>query len=308
MTIDRLVVEGQFPGPHLLITAGVHGDEYEPMEACRRLYDQLKDRSEELHGTITLIPVVNRPAFIAASRTGPDGMDLARVCPGSASGSTTEQIAHALSILIANVDYYVDLHNGGSQYSIHPFTGYVLHADPGIRQKQRDLARAFGLPIVWGTDPSLSGRTLSVARDRGIPSIYVELGGGGAYDPAMTNLAVTGCMNIVAHLQILVKPKLETQIRYHLEDFRYHSGHLQRLLPSPAEGFFIPCVHFEDRVKKGEVIGHIRNDLGTDRTSVEADLDGIIFILRKIPSVKIGDSLGAILPVEPSAKLQTIYD
>ncbi|MCH8241205.1 MAG: succinylglutamate desuccinylase/aspartoacylase family protein [Planctomycetes bacterium] len=30
-------VEGQTTGPHLLITGGVHGDEFEPMAAIRRL-------------------------------------------------------------------------------------------------------------------------------------------------------------------------------------------------------------------------------------------------------------------------------
>ena len=33
------IIEGQQPGPHLLITGGVHGDEWEPMVAIRRLID-----------------------------------------------------------------------------------------------------------------------------------------------------------------------------------------------------------------------------------------------------------------------------
>ena len=31
------VIVGRLPGPHLLITGGVHGDEFEPMMAIRRL-------------------------------------------------------------------------------------------------------------------------------------------------------------------------------------------------------------------------------------------------------------------------------
>lgn len=32
---------GQSPGPHLLIAGGVHGDEFEPMAAIRRLMKEI---------------------------------------------------------------------------------------------------------------------------------------------------------------------------------------------------------------------------------------------------------------------------
>lgn len=41
------------------------------------------------------------------------------------------------------------------------------------------MARAFGLPLIWGTDPTLPGRSLSVARDANVPAIYAEYLGGG---------------------------------------------------------------------------------------------------------------------------------
>ena len=50
------------PGPHVLITGGVHGDEFEPMAAIRRLIAQFRDKPP-LRGKVTLIPLVNEPAF-----------------------------------------------------------------------------------------------------------------------------------------------------------------------------------------------------------------------------------------------------
>ena len=67
---------GRHDGPHVLITAGVHGDEFEPMAALRRLRGRLL--GQEVRGRIILVPVVNEPAFRLGRRTADDGMDLAR--------------------------------------------------------------------------------------------------------------------------------------------------------------------------------------------------------------------------------------
>ena len=147
--LKKLSVKGSLPGPHLLITAGVHGDEYEPMEAARRIFKDVNKLRGELKGTLTVVPVVNIPAFELISRTGGDGLDLARSCPGNEKGSETEQIAHAISELIRTADYYIDMHNGGRLHNIYPFSGYMLHKSKPVLEAQRQLAKAFMLPIIW---------------------------------------------------------------------------------------------------------------------------------------------------------------
>src|SRR5882724_6296628 len=96
-------IVGRQPGPHLLITGGVHGDEFEPMVAIRRLMSA--SELTALRGQLTLVPVVNEAAFARGQRVAEDGLDLARTCPGRADGSITERIAHALSELIRASDY-----------------------------------------------------------------------------------------------------------------------------------------------------------------------------------------------------------
>jgi predicted deacylase len=73
---------------------------------------------------------------------------LARTCPGRVDGSITERIAWSLSELIAQPDYYIDLHTGGTDMAILPMSGYMLHRDPEIfevqrRQRSGDLYRAW---------------------------------------------------------------------------------------------------------------------------------------------------------------------
>lgn len=306
--LETLTLIGNFPGPHLLITAGVHGDEYEPMEACRKIHKTLNRFQNKLKGKITLVPVVNKPAFEMNSRTGKDELDLARTCPGNKKGTETEQIAYAVSQLIKTADYYIDLHNGGKLHNIYPFVGYMLHPNKAVLEQQRQLATSFLLPIIWGTDSKMEGRTLSVARDENIPAIYTEIGGAGIYDDLMMTLTYEGCMNVIKHLGMIPENQNKKEPKYHLEDFRENSGHLQKLLPAPCDGFYIPIVTFGQRVKTGDLIGYIQDNVGENTVEVKANQDGVIFILRNPPSVKKGDGLGAILPVNENNKMQSIYD
>jgi predicted deacylase len=69
--------------PHLLITAGVHGDEYEPMLAVRRLVGEFQQRLTR--GSVTLVPVVNENALARGQRVAEDELDLAEVFDDSQS-------------------------------------------------------------------------------------------------------------------------------------------------------------------------------------------------------------------------------
>ncbi|MEJ7591330.1 MAG: M14 family metallopeptidase [Planctomycetaceae bacterium] len=127
----------QLAGPRLLITGCVHGDEFEPIAAIRRLvtlFERQADAVSDFRGTVSLIPVVNEAAFLRGHRCADDGLDLARTCPGRLDGSVTEQTAWALSDAIRSADYYIDLHTGGTELSVYPLTGYMLHTDPDVRK------------------------------------------------------------------------------------------------------------------------------------------------------------------------------
>ena len=286
-------------GPHLLITAGVHGDEFEPMAAVRRLIKTLDAR--QLTGRVTLVPVVNEPAFRRAARTAEDGLDLARTCPGRSDGSITERIAHALSQLIRSADYYVDLHTGGASFELVPLTGYMLHANSEVLEVQRRMAIAFNLPLVWGTTPTLEGRSISVARDANVPAIYVENGGGGPCDPAKTNELIAGCGNVMAELGMLYQPRRAfSRVRHVVHDDRPDSGHMQLNHPSPAAGYFEPCVKVGDMIEAGQPLGEVVDVLGDSPISVAATNSGIVAVLRSVRSVNKGDALATVVELRGS--------
>src|SRR4051812_9530099 len=81
-----IVVNGVAPGPVLCVDGGVHGDEYDGMEADRRVVAETDPAT--LRDTLVGIPCVNTPAYEAAARTsGLAHANLNRIFPGDPDGS-----------------------------------------------------------------------------------------------------------------------------------------------------------------------------------------------------------------------------
>jgi predicted deacylase len=299
--IRPTALQGKTEGSHLLILAGVHGDEYEPIAAASELIDIVPDILKR--GKVTVVPIVNLSAFRKAARTGEDGLDLARTCPGNKKGSISERVAAEVSELIAIADFLIDLHTGGTVYEIDPLCGYVLHKSADVLEKQRKMARAFNLKTIWGTSDKLNGRTLSVARDHNIPAIYSEFGGGGGFNRSIADQYVQGCLNVLRMLGMSEGSVASRKWEYEVEDHRDESGHLQRMLPASCDGFFEADVSLGDFVRKEQRIGNILNPFNGKREPVHADVDGMVFLLRVVPSVLKGDALGGIMPVNKSGKV-----
>lgn len=294
MELQRRVLIGREPGPHLLITGGVHGDEFEPMLAIRRLMTVPELEPSRLRGRVTLVPVVNEAAYLRGHRTADDGLDLARTCPGRPEGSITERTAHALSELIRSADAYIDLHTGGTRLRVHPLSGYVLHPNETVREQSRRMAWAFNLPVVWATDYRLEGRSMSVARDANVPAIYCEWHGAAVCEPEGVEAYVAGCLNVLGLLGMIERTPPTSQVRHAIEDPRPGSGHMQVCNPSPRTGYFQPTVKLGDIVQTGALIGTVSDVLGEETVAVTAQNGGIVLVLTTFPSVRQGDALAVI--------------
>ncbi len=294
LAFPAVVARGTRPGKTLLATGAVHGNEYEGAIAIQDIYEEL--RPESMEGTFVGIPVMNGPAFAGALRESAwDHLNLARVFPGSATGSPTMRIAYAFrEHLLRQCDLLLDIHSGGNAYAIKHLSGYQLR-DGEVGRIQREAAIAFGLDLVWGT-AGLPGRTLSAAGELGIPAIYVEMRGEGRARPQDLNLAKQGVRHILAYLRIVqgsypVDPPL-----YFIENPEPGSGHLQADHPSPTSGIFIPSVDVWDWVEKNQVLGDVRHPDGTVLAQIRSARSGRVLFLRTLPRVFAGDALVFVLP------------
>lgn len=287
-------------GPRLLVTGGVHGDEFEPILAIRRLIRLFTGDDPLVTGSVTFVPVVNENAFFRGHRCAEDGLDLARTCPGRKDGGITEQTAAALSDLIQASTHYIDLHTGGTDLSVYPLSGYNLVSDPQVLEIQRRMARDFNLPVVWGTAANLEGRSLSVARDAGVPAIYCEYLGSATRSVEGVEAYFEGVLNVMSGLGMIHRTLPPSRIENIIEDSRPGSGHMQVCHPAPMDGCFEPAVSIGDRVEKGQPLGHVLDFTGEVSLPVPADESGRVIVLRTFPRVRKGDSAGVVMPMLPS--------
>ena len=289
------VIKSASKGPNGLIIAGVHGDEYQPVLAVMKLIDQLQ--GSLISGTVTLVPITNRNAYFSGARVGEDNLDLARTCPGNTEGTVTEKVAAEISELIREADFFIDMHTGGNLFDISPLSGYMLHQDSAVLEKQRAMAKAFNLPIVWGTSPELEGRTLSVARDANVPAIYSEYRGGDYRTEGVDSL-VSGCLNVLKYFGMLENQVTPDKPKYFVEDDKPGSGHLQVMHPAPEEGLFVATVNLGDLVTEGDKLGYLLRESGEKGAAILAQKSGLVFLKRAVPMAKAGDALAGILPIE----------
>lgn len=300
VSLPLLVIRGTQEGRTLLVSGGIHGDEFEGPAAIWKIYQELSPA--EISGTFVGVPVVNVPAFEAGRRMNYDYQDLARVFPGDTQGTTTERIAHAFTHhCIAHADYYCDLHSAGQFYEIMPLVGYGLAEGPTL-DIQREMANCFGIPFVWGTTP-LPGRTLSAAREWGIPAIYAELRGAGQCRTQDVQCYAYGIQQLLRRLDLVEQQAEAFTPELIVEDPRDNSGFLQIQHRASAGGFFYPDYSIGDHVTQGTQIGQILDVLGNCIDEVRCHQTGQIIFLRTFPRVQAGDALLNVLQTEtvPSA-------
>ena len=145
--VDVFFRKGESSGPFALITAGIHGDEYEGPAAVAAFVEQLAT-IPFVKGLIAAIPAANPMAWRGAQRTSPeDGLNLARTFPGKAQGSATERLAASLFEVAAQADFLIDLHSGGVEYLFLPLCGFYGYAND--ENQSYAAARHFGLPVLW---------------------------------------------------------------------------------------------------------------------------------------------------------------
>lgn len=289
LSLTALTVVGEEPGPLLLAVAGVHGNEYEGMEAIRRVYASLAP--EVMRGTFVGIPVANPLAYAARSRATPaeiDGLNLARVFPGATDGTLTRRLAHHLLGLVErNVgadDLFIDLHSGSHDVAFAPLIG-VRDIPGDATSRAVEAARHFGLPRLWRIPDSPGPFNAETAR-RGIPTLGTETTGRAGCDPADVDTFTSGLHNLLRYLGITAEG--DTPLRHHGPACSTID------LTAPAGGFFRTTLRLYDDVVTGTHLGEIIDVGGEIVERMVAPAGGTIWAWRATPAVRPGDLLGMI--------------
>lgn len=284
--VPVVVIKGAKPGPRLLLTAGIHGDELNGIAVIQRLAATIDPKA--ISGAIVAVPGLNTPGLLHSTRgftadeIGTNGDNLNRVMPNPAetfspdSGGVATRYAGRLwsQLFIGNADYAIDFHtqSRGGQYP-----AYVFAQTKGARQLA-DLLR----PDVINMDPGIDGALENMLNAAGITAVTYELGAPERFDGDTVAHAVTGVRNILMNKGMLSgKPDLSAPPPF--------VGNEINDITSPRGGWAHLLVHLGQDVRTGDPLATITDPFGTTIATLTAPSAGRVLSLATDPRTEPGD-------------------
>lgn len=277
MTIPVEVICGREPGPILFVSAAVHGDEINGVEAIKRLL--ASKAINHLKGALIAVPIVNVFGFNNLSRYLPDRRDLNRCFPGSAKGSMAAQVADIfMDEIVRKCTHGIDLHTGAIHRSNLPQIRARL--DDEVTYK---MAHAFGAPVILDTKVP-EGSLREAVEHEGIPILLYEGGEALRHDEHAIKAAFHGILSVMYEIGMIEQPAHHDK---HKEVFIAHSS---RWIRAPHSGSLKAKVHLGAKVDKGEILGFITDPFGKNKFKIKSPIEGIIVGMTMIPLLNDGDA------------------
>lgn len=285
-------------GPTVLLTGGVHGDEYEGPIAISRLSRDLEPA--KVQGRVIMLPAVNIPAIMADTRLSPiDQRDVNRCFPGDPRGTFSQMLAHFLdSVILPMADLSLDMHTAGHSADSALSTNMHYLSDPSMRKRTMAAAAAFGAPfnVVFGGVDEGSTFTSCVER-RGIVSLGTELGGWGRVHIEGVRIGRRGVDNILKHMGV-VEGEPDTVQHGGSPATRHMMVRDQDSYTfAPAGGLFEPCHLVGQEVSAGQTAGylHFIEDIDHPPTELRYGKDGILWMGAGPGRVARGDAVAVVM-------------
>jgi predicted deacylase len=282
------VLHGREPGPVLALTAGIHGYEYPPIIAARKVAIAVKPAN--LSGTLVIVHVANPPAFYGRSlfRNPADGKNLNRVFPGRPDGTSSERIAHFITTaIIERSDYLLDLHAGDGNEALWPHVYQPVVGDPALDKRTEAIARATGFEHIIlyrdrPKDPANSISCPNTAITRGKPALTIESGGQGQVEEAAVAKVVSAVDGVMRELGMTSGQKGR-------RDHRVTVHPKVHYVSSPFTGIFDRIVELGQRVAQGALLGRVSDLLGNPLGEIRAPASGTVLVVIATPPVKEGE-------------------
>ncbi len=281
VTMTVHVSHSKRPGPVLLVSAALHGDEIIGVEVVRRL---LRTRLlKSLRGTLVAVPVVNMPAFLARSRYLPDRRDLNRLFPGSANGSLGARLAHFFNgEVMSHCTHAIDMHTGAVN---RPNLPQIRVRLDDKRTTELEMAKAFHPPVIVETGLR-DGSFRATCNSHGIPSILYEAGQAFSIDRASVRYGLRGVTSVMRHLGMLPPERSHAKIKRRTVTTRF-TGWVR----APRGGIFTPHVELGSAVTPDTVLGIVGDPFGKHETKVMGKHDGVVIGQTMEATVDEGDGL-----------------
>lgn len=277
--VPVIVERSKKPGPVVLITGGIHGNEINGVEIVRQLIAQKANRPKR--GTIICIPVVNIFGFLNLKREFPDGRDLNRMFPGSRSGALASRFAyHFVNDILPAADYCLDFHTGGASR----FNAAQIRIDKKDTINL-ELAKAFNAPFtVFSKTRKKSYRAVCSKLEK--PILLFEGGKSKDNNRDIARIGVEGTLRFLSHLNMLstklVAPEKPQDTQF---------IHTTKWLRAKYSGLLHIKIPIGNYVERGDHIGIITDPYGSFSHKVKARFNGYVINVNESPIVYQGDAI-----------------
>ncbi|HKK61799.1 MAG TPA: succinylglutamate desuccinylase/aspartoacylase family protein [Bacteroidales bacterium] len=269
------VIRGEKPGPVLLISGGLHGDEINGIEIVRRML--VKNILKPESGSVIAIPLMNVYGFIQNVRGVPDGKDINRSFPGSKSGSLANLVAYnIMKEIIPKIDYGIDFHTGGASRSNFPQIRCTFDVAENI-----ELAKVFSPPVILHSK-LIEKSFRKAAYKKGKQILVFETGESLRIDNTGIEEAIKGTQRLMKHLG-MIKNAPEPQ---KTEIFEKSSW-----VRAKIAGLFHPKINLGDNISKRQLLGRITDPYGNETVKVVSNYNGKVIGLNYNPVVHKGDAI-----------------
>ncbi|MDP2059198.1 MAG: succinylglutamate desuccinylase/aspartoacylase family protein [Flavobacteriaceae bacterium] len=279
LSIPIIVERSVNPGPVVLITAGIHGDEINGIEIVRQVVH--KKINKPAKGTIICIPIVNVFGFVNRSRAFPDGRDLNRVFPGSKNGSLAGRFAHQIvAEVLPKVHYCFDFHTGGAQRFNAPQVRLDFQ-----NEKLMKLADIFQASFTVNSK-NIPKTFRSTCDKFGIDMLLFEGGKTDDINDSICKEGVEGIKRVLHHLEMLspkIKPSKPNANTIYIENSTWVRAKHSGLLHNQTEA--------GKQVRKGDILATITDPYGKINHLVKSTHDGFIINANHSPIVYQGDAI-----------------
>ena len=264
LQLQATVIHGKLPGPTLLISGCIHGDEFNGAEIIRRI---LRTKQvAKLKGTLLAVPIVNRPGFVRRSRYMPDRRDLNRLFPGSAKGSLGARLAKVFTDeLVTRADLVIDLHTGAVNRSNMP----QIRLTEGDNTSM-EFAKVFAPPVIL-TSSQRESTLRAASIDLETPILLYEAGEALRLDASAIRFGVQGILSVMRHMGML-----SSRTRSQRKKSPIVISKKSFWERAPQGGIFIPLMSLGKAVNKGDVLGFIADPQANNEIEVKANYPGII--------------------------------
>ncbi len=191
--LPLLVARGKKPGPLLMLTAALHGDEINGIPVIHHVMKRID--AKKLRGTVVAVLVSNVPSFQRHQRRYIDGEDLNRLMPGHPSGNASHQYAHRLfNGVVRHADFLIDLHTA-SRGRVNSLYCRADMTDP----KSARLAYLLR-PQIIAHKPVFDRTMRGQAVGDDIPSVTLEIGNPSRFQPEFIKTSYTGIRAVMSEL------------------------------------------------------------------------------------------------------------